>query len=356
MNWKRMLAYITGSVDQELLLRNEYLVTENRILRRQVPGRPQLTDSERIDLAKVGKQLGRKVAGEVAQIVRPETILRWHRRLVAQKFDGSKDRGAASPAAKSEAIEELVLKLAGENRDWGYRRLAGALGNLGHRMSHQTVANILKRHGLPPAPERGKGMGWREFIRSHLEVLAAVDFFTAEVWTVAGLTTYYVLTCMRVASRQVCIAGITASPDQRWMEQMARNLSLAEVGFLSGCRYLLHDRDAKFCAALEGILKAVGIQTVKLPPHSPNLNAHLERWHRSVQEECLSKLILFGERSLRHALCEYVSHFHTERNHQGKSNVILFPAPADRVGQTTGQIRTRERLGGLLKFYYRAAA
>jgi putative transposase len=139
-------------------------------------------------------------------------------------------------------------------------------------------------------------------------------------------------------------------------EQMARNLSLAEVGFLSGCRYLLHDRDAKFCAAFHSILIAVGIQTVKLPPRSPNLNAHLERWHRSVREECLSKLILFGERSLRHALGQYVSHFHTERNHQGKDNVILFPAPADRVGEATGEIRTRERLGGLLKFYHRAAA
>ena len=356
MNWKRMLAYITGSVDQELLLRNEYLVTENRILRRHVQGRLRLADSERISLAKVGKQLGRKVLREVAQIVRPETILGWHRRLVGKKFDGSKQRGAAVTGPRAEAIEELVLKLAGENRDWGYRRLAGALSNLGHQVSHQTVANILKRHGIAPAPERGKSMSWREFIGSHLEVLAAVDFFTAEVWTAAGLTTYYVLTCMRVASRRVCIAGITTSPDQRWMKQMARNLSLAEVGFLSGCRYLRHDRDAKFCAAFAGILKAVGIQTVKLPPHSPNLNAHLERWHRSVQEECLSKLILFGERSLRHALSAYVSHFHTERNHQGMDNVILFPVPADRVGETAGEIRTRERLGGLLKFYYRDAA
>jgi putative transposase len=331
-------------------------VTENRILRRQLQGRVRLTDSERISLAKVGKQLGRQVLSQVAQIVRPETILGWHRRLVAKKFDGSKERGPVNPAPKAEAVEELVLQLAGDNRHWGYRRLAGALSNLGHPVSHQTVANILKRHGQPPAPERGQGLSWGEFIRSHLEVLAAVDFFTAEVWTAAGLTTFYVLTCMRVASRQVCIAGISTSPDQRWMEQMARNLSLAEVGFLSGCRYLLHDRDAKFCVAFDGILKAVGIQPVKLPPQSPNLNAHLERWHRSVQEECLSKLVLFGERSLRHALAQYVSHFHTERNHQGKDNVILFPEPADRVGEASGEIRTRERLGGLLNFYFRAAA
>ncbi len=274
MTWKRLLAFITGSVDEQLILQNEYLATENRILRRQLQGRLKLTDCERISLAKIGKRLGRKALQEVAQIVRPETILSWHRRLVAKKFDGSKKRAHVEPSPKGEGLEELVLQLARDNGCWGYRRIAGALSNLGHQVSHQTVANILKRHGIEPAPQRGKCMSWRDFIRSHLEVLAAVDFFTAEVWTCAGLTTYYVLTCMRVASRQVCIAGITTSPDQQWMEQMARNLSMAEVGLLSGCRYLLHDRDAKFCAAFDSILKAVGIHTIKLPPRSPNLNAH----------------------------------------------------------------------------------
>ena len=159
-----------------------------------------------------------------------------------------------------------------------------------------------------------------------------------------------------MGTRSVCIAGITTSPDQRWMEQMARNVALSEVGFLNGCRYLLHDRDTKFCAAFDGILEAVGIKAIKLPPRSPNLNANLERWHRSVKEECLSKLILFGEASLRQVLSHYADHFHGERNHQGKGNVILFPEPADRIGQSFGKIGTRERLGGLLKFYYREAA
>ena len=351
-----MLAYITGSVEQELLVRNEYLATENRILKNQIKGRVRLTDAERISLAEIGKRLGRKALEEVAQIVRPETILGWHRRLIAKKFDGSKNRTPVKPPSTAGQIEALVLQLARENRTWGYRRIAGALSNLGHDVSHQTVANLLKRHDIAPAPEREKTMSWREFIRSHMEVLASVDFFTAEVWTAGGLMTYYVLTFMRVASRKVCIAGMTTSPDRRWMEQMARNVTLAEVGFLHGCRYLLHDRDAKFGAAFDGILEAVGIKAVALPPRSPNLNAHLERWNRSVKEECLSKMILFGEASLRHVLSNYVCHFHTERNHQGKGNVILFPAPADRIGEPTGEINTRERLGGLLKFYYRKAA
>jgi transposase InsO family protein len=356
MNWKRILAYVTGSIDEELLARNEYLVTENRILRHQIKGRIQLTDPERISLAEAAKRLRRKALDEVAQIVRPETILAWHRRLIAKKFDGSKNRSPVKGGSPTHEIEELVLQLARENRSWGYRRITGALNNLGHEVSHQTVANLLKKHDIAPAPERGRTMSWREFIRSHMEVLAAVDFFTTEVWTAGGLMTYYVLTFMRVATRSVCIAGMTTSPDRRWMEQMARNVTLAEVGFLNGCRYLLHDRDTKFCAAFDGILEVVGIKAVKLPPRSPNLNANLERWHRSVKEECLSKMILFGEASLRQALSSYVSHFHAERNHQGKGNVILFPEPADRIGQSSGKIGTRERLGGLLKFYYREAA
>jgi Integrase core domain len=134
---------------------------------------------------------------------------------------------------------------------------------------------------------------------------------------------------MRVASREVCIAGITTS-------QMVRNISFADFSFLSGCRYLLHDRDAKLCAALTGILETVGIQAVKLPARRPNLNAHLERWHRSVKKECLWKMIFFGEASLRRLLSNYVLHFHHERNHQGKENVTLFPKPADRIGESIG--------------------
>ena len=209
---------------------------------------------------------------------------------------------------------------------------------------------------MAPAPERSKRMEWRDFIRSHTEVLAAVDFFTVEVWTLGGLVTYYVLAFMRVASRKVWIAGITTSPDSAWMQQMARNVTLAGIGFLEGCRYLLHDRDVKFCAAFDAILNSGRIKALRLPPRSPNLNAHCERWIRSVKTELMSKLILFGERSLRHCLEHYVAHFHTERNHQGKGNVILFPNPSDRIGETSGAVRTRERLGGLLKFYYRKAA
>ena len=340
-----MLANVTGSVDEELHLRNEYLVTENRILRGQIKGRARLTDSERVSLAEIGKRLGRKALEDVAQIVGPETILGWYGELIARKFDGSKNRAAVGRATTGQRIEDLVLQFARENRGWGYRRIVGLLSNLGHEVSHQTVTNLLKRHGLALAPEREKRTTWREFIRSHIEVLAAVDFFTTEVWTGGGLMTYYALTFMRVATRQVRIAGITTSPDSAWVQQMTRNMTLADTGFLGDCRYLVHDRDTKFCGVFDGILEAVGIQPVTLPPRSPNLNAHCERWIKSIKTEALSKMILFGEASLRHVLTNYVDYHHSERIHQGEGNLVLFPKPADRIGESSGQIRTRERLG-----------
>jgi len=155
MNWKRMLAYVTGSVDEELLAQNEYLVTENRILRNQIRRRIRLTDSQRISLASAAKRLGRKALEEVAQIVRPETILGWHRRLITKKFTGSKNRSPGKGGSTKDKIEELVLQLAKENCTWGYRRIAGALSNLGHEVSHQTVVNVLKRHDTALAPEAG---------------------------------------------------------------------------------------------------------------------------------------------------------------------------------------------------------
>jgi len=260
MNWKRLLAYITGSVDQELLRRDEYLVTENRILKNQIKGQLQLTDQERISLAEIGKRLGTAALVEVAQIVRPEAIHEWHRKLIVRKFDGSKRRTSVGRAETGQRIEGLVLEFAQENCSWGYRRIVGALRNLGHQISHQTAANVLKRHGLAPAPERGKKMLWKDFIRSHLETLAAVDFFTVEVWTASGLMTYYVLVFMRIAPRKICVAGFTLSPDSHWMKQMARNMTMAGEGMLHDCRYLLRDRDAKFCAAFDDIFRSAGIE------------------------------------------------------------------------------------------------
>jgi putative transposase len=355
MDWKHLLAYITGTVDQELLVRNEYLVTENRILRTQIKGRLRLSDGERQALAEIGQKLGKQALKEVATIVKPDTVLAWHRKLVARKFDRSRQRKAPGRPTIEPEVEALVVRMAKENRSWGYDRIVGALANLGYTISDQTVGNILKRHGIPPAPERKTTTTWKEFIRTHMDVLVATDFFTAEVWTTAGLVTYYVLFFIHLASRQVHVAGVTPHPDERWMVQSARNVTMTDWGFLSPGQYLIHDRDGKYCPAFQHMIDEASVKRVPLPPRSPNLNAYAERWVRSVKEECLSRLILFGEASLWHALREYVEHYHHERNHQGKDNVLLFPLARQR-SQSKGPIQCRERLGGLLKSYAREAA
>jgi hypothetical protein len=354
MNWARILAYVTGTVDQELLLRNEYLAAENRILKAQSKGRLRLSDAERGTLGEIAHRLGRKVLGEVANVARPDTILAWYRKLVARKFDGSKARRGPGRPRVDRALEQLIVRMAEENRDWGYDRIVGALANLGYEISDQSVGNILRRHAVPPAPERRHTTTWPAFIRTHLALLAGTDFFTAEVLTLRGLLTYYVLFFIHLESRRVDIAGITVHPDERWMQQIARNVTMEGCGALRNCRYLLHDRDTKYTQSFRAIIASGQVEPLALPARSPNLNAYAERWVRSVKEECLSKVILFGERSLRQALSEYVEHFHAERNHQGKGNVLLFPRDTDiRRAQP---VQCRERLGGLLRYYHQQAA
>jgi len=179
----RLLAFVTGLVNQELLLRNEYLIAENRILRSQLPTRLRLSDAERATLAEIDKRLGRKALNDVARVAKPETILGWYRRLIARKFDGSRHRAYPGRPRVLAELEALVVRFARENRSWGYDRIAGALTNLGHRISDQTVGNILRRHGMAPAPKRSRTTTWKEFIRSHMDVLAGTDFFTVEVLT-----------------------------------------------------------------------------------------------------------------------------------------------------------------------------
>jgi transposase InsO family protein len=225
---------------------------------------------------------------------------------------------------------------------------------LGTRSAIRRSANVLQRHALPLAPERKYTTTWAAFIRMHVALLVGTDFFTAEVLTLRGLITYYVLFFIHLESRRVDIAGVTVHPDERWMRQIARNVTMEGCGALRDCRYLLHDRDAKYTQSFRAIIASGQVEPLMLPACSPNLNAYAERWVRSVKEECLCKVILFGERSLRRALSEYVDHFHAERNHQGKGNVLLFPRSANT--RRDGPVQCRERLGGLLRYYHQAVA
>jgi putative transposase len=239
-----------------------YLQEENRLLKAQLGGRRlRLTDTERRRLAALAHPLDRTRLKEVATLATPDTLLRWYKRLVAQKFDGSKQRRQLGRPRVAAEVEQLVMRMAEENPMWGYRRIQGALANLGHAIDKITVRNILRRHHLEPAPQRRQaGMPWAQFLKMHWEVLAAMDFFTVEVMTWHGLVTDYVLVVMELATRRVQVAGITPHPTAAFMQQCARQLTDPFEGFLLSKRSLIHDRDTKFTSAFDGMLKDSGVE------------------------------------------------------------------------------------------------
>ena len=221
--WVRLLAYVTGSVNQELLLHNEYLAAENRILRAKLPSRLRLNDPERATLSEIGKRLGRKALRTVACVAKPDTILAWYRRLVAEKFDASKRRQQVGRPPVSPEAEALAVRMARENTGWGYDRIVGALAHLGHRLSDQTVGNILRRHGIYPAPKRSQHTSWRDFIAAQANVLAGAGFFTVELLTWRGLVTYYVLFFIHLESRRVSRYHQTSEPSMDGTGRHQRN-------------------------------------------------------------------------------------------------------------------------------------
>jgi transposase InsO family protein len=331
-----------GWVNRHQLDVIEYLQEENRVLKDRL-GRRRIcfTDADRHRLARKARALGRKVLNELQTLVTPDTLLRWYREMLAFKWNYSHRRSPDRPRVMN-TIARLIVRIALENRSWGYTRIQGA------------IANILRANGIDPAPERDKHTSWSTFLRAHRECLAATDFLTVEVCTIRGLVTHYVLFFIDITSRAVTIAGITPHPDSRWMTQIARNLTDLNDGFLRGKRYLILDRDTKFCDAFRRVLVREGVQVIRLPPQSPNLNAFAERFVRSIKEECLSRMIFFGQASLQHAIRQFMAHYHIERNHQGIENRLLQPLPATALPHHP--IQRRQRLGGMLSYYHRAAA
>jgi transposase InsO family protein len=353
-SFRLLLISLAGWLNQQQQEVIDYLQEENRVLREQLGGRRlRLNDDQRRRLAVKAQKLGRRVLHELATLVTPETLLAWHRKLIGRKHDGSQQRGPGRPRTPNE-IQQLVVRMATENRDWGYRRIQGALANLGHEVAHGTIANILREHGLEPAPERNKKTTWKEFLSRHREVIVAADFFTIQAWTHKGLTRFLVLFLIDLSSRKVEIAGVARQTNGLWMSQVAHNLSDATDGFLVGKRYLIHDRDPLYTAEFLETLETSGVKSVKLPPRAPNLNAHAERFVRTIKESCLERMILFGEGSLRKAIHDFVMHYHHERNHQGLDNRLIMQEESCASG--TGAIQRRQRLGGMLSFYYRQAA
>ena len=246
------------------------------------------------------------------------------------------------------AIKALIAHMATENSTWGYCRIQGELKALGHRVASTTIANVLKENGIKPAPDRPSS--WRSFLKAHWGQVAAMDFLTTEVWTPRGLTTFYVLFAIDLKTRRAEIAGITTSPDDVFMAQVARNLTDIEDGFLRDHQILICDRDTKFTAQFKRILGDAGVRVVLTPKQAPNCTAYAERFVLSIKSECMNRVIFFGESSLRRSVREYLAHYHGERAHQGIGNERITESA---VGD--GDVECRERLGGLLKHYRRVA-
>ena len=353
--WQLLVVTVAGWINRHQQTVIDYLVEENRILKGQLNGkRLRLTDDERRRLAVKGKALGRNILEAVSTIVTPDTIMRWYRQLIARKWDFSARRNQPGRPRVDTVISDLVLRMARENPRWGYTRIRGALGHLGHEVSRGTIANILKENGIEPAYERSKRTPWCTFLKAHWETLAAADFFTVEVARPWGLVTYYVLFFMELRTRRVHIAGITPTPDGRFKLQVARNLTDAFEGFLLGKRYLILDRDGKYTEEFRDFLTDAGTNIVRLPARSPNLNAFCERYVLSIKTECFERMVFFTEASFRRAVSSYLAHYHGERCHQGLGNRLIEPDASSR--DNSGEIRCRERLGGLLRHYYRQAA
>jgi transposase InsO family protein len=338
-----LLATFAGWVGRKQTAIIAYLVEENRVLKEQLKSdgrRLRLTEDQRRRPAAKGKPLGRKVLRQIATIVTPDTILAWHRKLIAAKWTYPQKR-VGRPGLMKE-IRGLIVRMAEEKPSWGYARIQGALRHLDHRVARSTIAS--------PSPERP--MSWRTFVRSHAHLIAAADFFTMAVWTARGLVTYFTLFVIDVATRRVYIAGTTTNPTSSWMAQIARNLTDCEDGFLNGKRFLIIDRDAKYSPRFKSILDGSGVEVLLTAFQAPNMNAYAERFVKSIKSECLDQMIFLGRESLVRAIAEYVAHYHGERTHQGIGNVLISGTRT----QSEGVVATKERLGGLLKYYYRSAA
>jgi putative transposase len=348
-----LLMMFAGWINRHQLDVIDYLQEENRVLKERLGGRRiHFTDAERRRLARKAQALGRKVLNELETLVKPDTLLRWHRQLVASKWNFIQRRGPGRPRVMKTMVD-LILRMAQDNPSWGYTRIRGALANLGHQVGRGTIANVLGEHGIQPAPERDRHTRWSTFLKAHWECLTATDFLSVEVHTIRGLVTYYILFFIDIASRSVHIAGITPHPDNRWMTQIARNITDTEAGFLRNTRYLILDRDTKYTDEFRNVLVREGMHLIRLPPRSPNLNAFAERFVRSIKSECLDRMIFFGQASLQHAISHFMAHYHCERNHQGLSNQLLRPAP---IAAPSQPVHRSQRLGGMLNYYHRAAA
>ena len=329
-----------------LVLRHELSV-----LRRQA-SRPRFEACDRLLLAALSRMLPRR--SWQAFVVRPETLLRWHRRLVANHWTYPHRRPGRPPIGGE--VRELVLRLARENTGWGYIRIAGELRKLGIDVSATLVRNVLKAAGVPPAPERGR-LQWRSFLRQHAATTLACDFLTVDTVLLRRL---YVLVFICIGSRRIEYVACTRNPDGVWMLQQARNLLMDLDDRGQRPRLLIHDRDSKFSRAFDAVFSGDGVRVIRTPVRAPNANAHIERWVGSVRRECLDRLLIFNRRQLERVLRVYVRHYNQQRPHRALALQVpeppTMPSPRGEAASQPIAIRRRDLLGGVIHEYEAAAA
>ena len=322
---------------------------ELQVLHRQVK-RPALRPADRALLSALSRVLARPRWRSF--FVTPETLLSWHRRMMARRWTFP-SRRPGRPALDSE-IEALILRLARENPVWGYQRICGELARLGLRVSATTVRNVMARHGLDPAPRRSAS-SWRAFLRAQAESILACDFLTAD--SVFGAR-FYVLFFIETKTPVVHVAGVTTNPDGAWVAQQARNFLMGLGEKARSFRFLIRDRDAKFTSSFDEVFRAEGARIIRTPVKAPNANAVSERWIRSLRRECLDRILVASRRQLENLLRVYASHYNGHRPHRA---LQLQPPEPSRPVVALGlvqreNVHRRNLLGGLLHEYYPAAA
>jgi putative transposase len=320
---------------------------ELAVLRRQT-SRPRLNKGDRVFLAAASQLLGR---ASRAFFVRPDTLLGWHRQLVRRRWTYS-GRRPGRPAV-SDDIAELVRRLAHENPRWGYQRIVGELAGAGVRVSATTVAKILRQGGIPPAGARAQ-LSWRDFLRAHADSIIACDFFSVETLWLGRL---YVLFFLELGNRRVHVAGCTTNPDGCWTTQQARQLAWSLSKRATPARFLIHDRDSKFSCAFDDVFRSERIEIIRTPFRAPRANAFAERWVGTVRRECLDWLLIGGRRQLERVLRVYVDHYNAHRPHRALGLIPPTPEPRLRLVRSSppDQLHRRDRLGGLIHEYARAA-
>lgn len=360
--FQSLLLVIAGATEKELARQVKYLKVENEILRSKLPKRITITAKERHRLVRFGQKLG-KALRQLTTIVMPNTLLKWIR---AEKQGGKKTGAKPGRRRTPDQICNIILRLAKENQ-WGYTRILGELKKLGIRsIFRNTVKRILKEAGFDPGPKRGEGT-WDEFLKQHAASLWQRDFFSKRILTLKGIREAFVIVFLNLKTRQVILSPATLHPNESWVVGQAEAfVKQARVGNLP-VALLQHDRDTKFTKSFDAQLKRMRVKVKRGAYRAPNTNAFVERFIQSIEQECLDRFVVFGERHLGTLCAEYIAYYHQERPHQSLENEpIVRPPKRGRPKSKQGSIaeeivpisdiRCLERLGGLLRSYHRAAA